>query len=35
MGSWSLFYSLVDDKEYENYRGDLVYMGEEGHGEVK
>ena len=29
------FYDVVDDKEFENYRGDIVYMGGEGHGEVK
>ena len=29
------FYYVVDDKEFENYRGNLVYMGEEGNGEVK
>ena len=34
-GSWSLFYAVVDDKELENYRGKLVYIGGEGHGEVK
>ena len=29
------FNAVVDDKEFENYRGNLVYMGGEGHGEVK